>query len=438
MLDPGSPSASAPGVREKVVPEPEAYRRHLLGHLHAVLGAILLAGPLLGAVAAGAQAPPATEPADRLPAACRAGIDAGARAAGLDPARVAARLDGLAPDPAILAATGAQAEFVRPIWAYIDAAVTEARVADGQARLRDLAPTFAALEERYGVDRHILAAFWGVESNYGGGMGEAPVLRSLATLACGDGARAGYWRDELVAALRIAEAGDGPDPLLGSWAGAMGHTQFMPSVYLAHAVDFDGDGRRDIWRSAPDALASTAQYLRASGWRPGEGWGREVALPEAFDYALADETTERSLAEWAGLGLRPARGERFADAEAQAVLILPAGARGPAFLLRPNFRAILRYNTALAYALTVGHLADRLRGEPGFSRDWPRGDRALTVFEIRDLQTRLSERGHAAGSADGKIGPRTRAAIRAWQATIGLTPDGYADPALLERIRAER
>jgi len=438
MLDPGSPSASAPGVREKVVPEPETYRRHLLGHLHAVLGTILLAGTLLGAVVAGAQAPPATEPADRLPAACRAGIDAGARAAGLDPARVAARLDGLAPDPAILAATGAQAEFVRPIWAYIDAAVTEARVADGQARLRDLAPTFAALEERYGVDRHILAAFWGVESNYGGGMGEAPVLRSLATLACGDGARAGYWRDELVAALRIAEAGDGPDPLLGSWAGAMGHTQFMPSVYLAHAVDFDGDGRRDIWRSAPDALASTAQYLRASGWRPGEGWGREVALPEAFDYALADETTERSLAEWAGLGLRPARGERFADAEAQAVLILPAGARGPAFLLRPNFRAILRYNTALAYALTVGHLADRLRGEPGFSRDWPRGDRALTVFEIRDLQTRLSERGHAAGSADGKIGPRTRAAIRAWQATIGLTPDGYADPALLERIRAER
>ncbi|GJD92278.1 Tn3 family transposase TnXax1 [Methylobacterium hispanicum] len=392
-----------------------------------------------GAQTPAEQAPPAaTEPADRLPAACRAGIDAGARAAGLDPARVAARLDGLAPDPAILAATGAQAEFVRPIWAYIDAAVTEARVADGQARLRDLAPTFAALEERYGVDRHILAAFWGVESNYGGGMGEAPVLRSLATLACGDGARAGYWRDELVAALRIAEAGDGPDPLLGSWAGAMGHTQFMPSVYLAHAVDFDGDGRRDIWRSAPDALASTAQYLRASGWRPGEGWGQEVALPAGFDYALADETTERSLAEWAGLGLRPARGERFADAEAQAVLILPAGARGPAFLLRPNFRAILRYNTALAYALTVGHLADRLRGEPGFSRDWPRGDRALTVFEIRDLQTRLSERGHAAGSADGKIGPRTRAAIRAWQATIGLTPDGYADPALLERIRAER
>jgi membrane-bound lytic murein transglycosylase B len=405
-----------------------------------VAAALLALVPgLAGAQTPAEQAPPAaTEPADRLPAACRAEIDARAQAAGLDPARVAARLDGLAPDPAILAATGAQAEFVRPIWAYIDAAVTEARVADGQARLRDLAPTFAALEERYGVDRHILAAFWGVESNYGGGMGEAPVLRALATLACGDATRAGYWRDELVAALQIAESGDGPDPLLGSWAGAMGHTQFMPSVYRAHAVDFDGDGRRDIWRSAPDALASTAQYLRASGWRPGEGWGQEVALPEGFDHALADETTERGLAEWAGLGLRPARGGTFADAEARAVLILPAGARGPAFLLRPNFRAILRYNTALAYALTVGHLADRLRGEPGFSRDWPRGDRALTVAEIRDLQTRLSERGHAAGTADGKIGPRTRAAIRAWQAASGLTPDGYANLVLLERIRAER
>ncbi|AWN34575.1 lytic murein transglycosylase [Methylobacterium radiodurans] len=407
-----------------------------------IAAALLALAPCPAVAQAPAEpAPPAAaELADRLPAACRAEIDARARAAGLDPARVAARLDGLAPDPAILAATGTQAEFVRPIWAYIDAAVTETRVAEGQARLRDLAPTFAAIEERSGVDRHILAAFWGVESNYGGGMGEAPVLRALATLACGDGTRAGYWRDELVAALRIAESGGGPDPLLGSWAGAMGHTQFMPSVYLAHAVDFDGDGRRDIWRSAPDALASTAQYLRASGWRPGETWGQEVALPDGFDYALADETSERSLKDWAGLGLRPARGERFADAEAQAqaVLILPAGARGPAFLLRPNFRAILRYNTALAYALTVGHLADRLRGEPGFSRDWPRSDRALTVSEIRDLQTRLAERGHAAGAADGKIGPRTRAALRAWQAAAGLPPDGYADPALLERIRAER
>ena len=407
------------------------------GLSHARLAVALLA---LAPWPAGAQTPsePTSAIADRLPAACRAEIDARARAAGLDPARVAARLDGLSPDPWILTATGTQAEFVRPIWAYLDAAVTEARVAEGQARLRDLAPTFAAIEQRYGVDRHILAAFWGVESNYGGAMGEAPVLRALATLACGDGTRAGYWRDELVAALRIAESGDGPDPLLGSWAGAMGHTQFMPSVYLAHAVDFDGDGRRDIWRSAPDALASTAQYLRESGWQPGEGWGLEVALPEGFDHALADETTERSLADWTGLGLRPARGGTFAEPEGRAVLILPAGARGPAFLLRPNFRAILRYNTALAYALTVGHLADRLRGEPGFARDWPRGDRALTVSEIRDLQTRLIERGHAVGNADGKIGPRTRAAVRAWQAASGLTPDGYADPGLLERIRAER
>jgi hypothetical protein len=185
----------------------------------------------------------------------------------------------------------------------------------------------------------------------------------------------------------------------------------------------------------PDALASTANYLKAMGWRAGEAWGTEAALPEGFDYALADESTPRTLSEWQGLGVRPARSGATPDGTTRATLVLPAGARGPAFLIQPNFAVILRYNTALAYALTVAHLSDRLRGEPAFARDWPRGDRALTADERRDLQTRLTERGFAVGGIDGKVGPKTRAATRAYQASRGLIPDGYADPALLERIR---
>ncbi|MBE7244601.1 MAG: lytic murein transglycosylase, partial [Actinomycetospora chiangmaiensis] len=222
----------------------------------------------------------------------------------------------------------------------------------------------------------------------------------------------------------------------GSWAGAMGHTQFMPTVYHRFAVDFDGDGRRDIWTSVPDALASTANYLRAHGWKPGTGWGTEVVLPEGFDAALADETTARSFTAWQALGVQPIRDRPVPDAAAEVTLILPAGIRGPAFLLQPNFAVILRYNTALAYALTVAHLSDRLRGDPGFARDWPRGDRPLTGEERRDLQTRLTERGFAAGGVDGKIGPKTRAALRAFQGSVGLPADGYADATLLDRIRA--
>ena len=226
-----------------------------------------------------------------------------------------------------------------------------------------------------------------------------------------------------------------PGGLTGSWAGAMGHTQFMPSVYQRYAVDFDGDGMRDIWTSVPDALASTANYLRAQGWRPGEGWGAEAVLPENFDAALADETTPRSLAAWRALGVSPAPGRPVPNEAAEATLILPAGIRGPAFLLRPNFAVILRYNTALAYALTVALLSDRLRGDPGLVRDWPRGDRPLTADERRDIQNRLTARGFATGGVDGKIGPKTRAALRAFQGTVGLPADGYADAALLDRIR---
>ncbi|SDM91145.1 lytic murein transglycosylase [Methylobacterium phyllostachyos] len=392
------------------------------------------------APALAAAAPEASPPAFET---CRAGLIDWATAQAVPQGVAEAQLAGLTPDPDVLAATGSQGEFVRPIWDYIEASVTPARIEAGQRKLAEFADTLAAIEDRYGIDRHILVAFWGVESSFGAVLDNTavvkPVVRSLATLACGDPGRAAYWRGELASALQIlawnqAPLDRMPGGLTGSWAGAMGHTQFMPSVYQRYAVDFDGDGRRDIWTSVPDALASTANYLRAHGWVSGAGWGAEAVLPEGFDAALADETTSRSVAAWRALGVMPAHGGSLPD-DAGATLILPAGIRGPAFLLRPNFAVILRYNTALAYALTVALLSDRLHGDPGLVRDWPRGDRPLTGDERRDLQNRLTERGFATGGVDGKIGPRTRAALRAYQGSVGLPADGYADAALLDRIR---
>ena len=396
-----------------------------------------------GGTAPSAEAIP---PASAGPAsfeACLGDIASAAQARDVGQAVTREHLLGVSQDPEVLAATQNQAEFVKPIWAYIDATVTEPRIIEGQRKLQEWATVLEAIERRFGVDRFTLVAFWAVESTYGTVLDDPgivrPVIRSLATLACGDPRRAAYWRDELIAVLQILARGETtPERLTGSWAGAMGHTQFMPTVYQTHAVDFDGDGRRDIWTSVPDALASTAGYLKTMGWQTGGAWGLEAALPDGFDYALADESTERSLSEWQHLGVRPARPRPTIDETARATLILPAGARGPAFLILPNFRFILRYNTSLSYGLTVGHLADRLRGEPALARDWPRGDRVLTSDERRDLQTQLAERGHAVGGIDGKIGPKTRAAVRAYQSSVGLPPDGYADPDLLARIKAPR
>lgn len=399
-----------------------------------LLAAAILAGP----IPARAEAP--TDPAPPDFARCLGELKTLAEERGVPRTVAETALSGIAPDPSAVPATQSQAEFVKPVWEYIEASVTPERIATGQAKLAQWSEVLGRIEAAYGVDRHILVAFWGVESNYGAaleGAGIRPVIPALATLACGDPARPGLWRDELVAALKILADGDADaERMRGSWAGAMGHTQFMPTAFLRHAVDFDGDGRRDIWHSVPDALASTANFLKQSGWRAGEGWGLEVLLPDGFDYRVADETTERPFAEWQRLGLKPANGAFPDGAERRAALLLPTGAKGPAFLLEPNFRVILRYNTALAYALTVAHLSDRLRGAPGFSRDWPRTDRMLTTEERTDLQTRLAALGHPVGGADGKIGPKTRAAIRAFQEAKGLVPDGYADAALLDRVRA--
>ena len=352
-----------------------------------------------------------------------------------------AQLGTLTPDAAVLAATQNQAEFTKPVWAYVEASVTAEKIAEGQRKLQQWLAALDAIEAHYGVDRYTLVAFWGVESSYGAVLDDLtvvrPAIRSLATLACGDPGRPDYWKAELIAALKILAAGDAtPERLTGSWAGALGNTQFMPSVFLSRAVDFDGNGRRDLWGSVPDSLASTANFLVAEGWKTGERWGSEATLPPDFNLALADETTARTLAEWRDLGVRPVRDDGLKD-ENRATLFLPTGARGPAFLLLPNFAVILRYNTSFSYALTVAHLSDRLRGLPGFGRDWPRGDRMLGADERRDLQTLLAAQGHPVGTVDGKVGPRTRAALRAFQSSAGLPPDGYADATMLDTLRAK-
>jgi lytic murein transglycosylase len=281
----------------------------------------------------------------------------------------------------------------------------------------------------------VVAAIWGIESNYGTSTGERPVVRSTATLAC-IGRRQAYFRDELLAALEILERGDvSPEHLKGSWAGAFGPTQFMPTAFKRFAVDFDGDGRRDVVDSVPDVIGSTANNLRQDGWAPGETWGYEVVVPQGFDYTLADRSRLMTVREWQGLGLKRPNGRPFPRVGDRAFLLVPAGARGPGFLMLNNFRVIMKYNPAEAYALAIGHFADRLRGDPPLVQAWPRDERVLSVDERYELQERLNSQGFAVGEADGRFGPRTRAAIRDFQARAGMVADGFPSAGLLQRLR---
>jgi lytic murein transglycosylase len=324
---------------------------------------------------------------------------------------------------------------VRPIWDYLDSLTGDDRVRMGQEMLARYRSVFDQVEQVYGVDRHILTAIWGVESRYGTMIGDRPVLRSTATLAC-IGRRQPFFREEFLAALEILHRGDvRPDHLKGSWAGAFGPTQFMPTSFKRYAVDFDGDGRRDVVDSIPDVFASTANNLKKDGWVTGQPWGYEVALPAGFDYLLADRARQFTVREWERLGVRRADGRPFARLDDHAFVLLPAGAQGPAFLMLSNFLVIMKYNPAEAYALAIGHLADRLRGEGPIAKPWPRHEPVLTREERRELQERLQLRGFDLGEVDGRIGPRSRAAIRKFQASLGLIPDGFASASVLQRLR---
>jgi len=358
-----------------------------------------------------------------------------ALAEGIPADAINAALGGVRPDGAVIRLDRSQAEFARAIWDYLDAAVSDSRVANGRAALARHRAQLAAIERRWGVPAEVVVAIWGMETSYGAVRGSNDVIRSLATLAH-DGRRRAFFEAELVAALRIVAAGDiAPPAMRGSWAGAMGHTQFMPSSYLAHAVDFTGDGRRDIWGEDPtDALASTARYLAHFGWKAGQPWGVEVRLPPGFDYAATGKGTRKSVQAWAALGVRGRDGAVPPD-HGRAAILVPAGARGPAFMVFDNFDVIARYNPADAYVLGVGHLSDRIAGGGPIRAAWPRGERVLSADEKRLLQTRLTAAGFDTGGIDGRIGPDTRAAIRRYQAAAGLVADGFATAALLERLR---
>jgi membrane-bound lytic murein transglycosylase B len=341
----------------------------------------------------------------------------------------------LTPDLRIMDLLDAQPEFTKSVWDYLDILVNEDRIQNGRAILSRYRNVFDAVEKAYGVDRYVITAIWGVESNYGTQIGDRSVIRSTATLAC-IGRRRDFFREEFLSALEILARGDvRANHLKGSWAGAFGPTQFMPTSFKRYAVDFDRDGRRDVVDSVPDVIASTANNLKLDGWVSGQTWGYEVVLPEGFNFLLADRSRMLTMREWERAGIRRAGGKPFPRADDRAFLLIPAGAQGPAFLMLQNFRVIMKYNPAEAYALAIGHLADRLRDGGPFVQAWPRHERVLTRAERYELQEHLARRGFDVGEPDGRLGGKTRNALRQFQATVGHVPDGFASGSILERLR---
>jgi membrane-bound lytic murein transglycosylase B len=397
--------------------------RRSLGNVWKSLRFVVAAGLL--AAAAGLVAAPAGA---ATPAQWVKGFWPTAKAAGISRKTYDAALGKFTPDPVVLEKASNQAEFKSKIWEYLDSTVTEKRIKEGRELIDHHGALLRRIEARYGVDRHIVVAIWGMESSYGAILENPTVvkgtIRSLATLAYQGGSRAKYGRQQLIAALKILERGDiSVSGMTGSWAGAMGHTQFIPTTYAAYAVDFDGDGRRNIWTSLDDALASTANYLDKMGWDNGKTWGYEVVLPKGFNIRNAEKKGARTLSQWRKAGIVRANGKAFPRGSDKATLFAPAGAKGPAFLVLKNFGVIKRYNNANAYALAVGHLADRLAGYDAFHGKWPWKEEPLTDSQKAKLQELLTARGYYSGEIDGNLGSGSRAAIQAYQEAIGLSDD---------------
>ncbi|MDP3423503.1 MAG: lytic murein transglycosylase [Burkholderiaceae bacterium] len=366
-----------------------------------------------------------------------------AQSAGVTAATWLTHLEGIQPDAAVLTKLDNQPEFKTPIWDYLAALVDDERVADGQRYMALHAATLQAVAARYGVDPATVVAVWGVESNFGQSFGRYPLVQALGTLSC-FGRRQAFFQKELYATLRILQGGHvAPEAMVGSWAGAFGHTQFMPTTYERLAVDFDGDGRRDLTSSIPDALASTAHFLQKAGWRTGLVWGAEVKLPTGVSTQGEGRRTKRPASTWTGRGLRLANGQAIDSVfppDTPLGLMTPAGANGPAFLVSRNFDALYSYNAAESYGLAIAHLSDRLRdqGLPGgrmFTTDWPTDDPGLSRVQRRELQTLLLMRGHDIGEVDGMLGEKSRQAIRAEQARLGHEVTARAGQKLLNALQ---
>jgi membrane-bound lytic murein transglycosylase B len=406
---------------------------------NAILFRVLVAGGALVAASAVMLAPEPTPAESASPAQWVKAFWPTAHDAGISRSVYDRALNNFRPDPEVLQKARAQLEFNRRIWDYLDLTVTDYRIAAGQKLLRDNARLLSRIEARYGVDRHILVAIWGMETSYGEVLENAAKLkntiRSLATLAYDGGDRAKFGRTQLVAALKILQRGDiSLAGMTGSWAGAMGHTQFIPTTYQAYAVDWNGDGKRDIWNSPADALASAANYLHKSGWQTGKTWGYEVTVPRGINPNQAGRS--HTLAQWQAVGVRRANGDGFPRPADSGTLFMPAGTKGPAFVLLTNFRVLKRYNNADAYALAVGHLADRLKGYGPVRGTWPGSEMELDQAAREEVQRLLMVRGFYDGKIDANLGSGSQAAIRAFQVSIGVEADGQPTLRLLQQLRA--
>ena len=364
---------------------------------------------------------------------CLADLGEQARAAGVAPGVVQRSLSEVRYKHKVIELDRSQPEFVTTFGDYFDVRVTEQRVERGRELLAENRHLLQRVYRDYGIPPRYLVAFWGLETNYGSYFGRMPVIDSLATLAC-DERRSEFFTAQLIAALRIIDEGAiSPRRMEGSWAGAMGHVQFMPSVFLKYAVDYDGDGRRDLWGSLPDAMASAANYLSSIGWESGWRWGREVQLPQGFAYELAGHDQSRTLSEWRELGVRDAWGRSLPAGNTEAALLVPAGHEGPKFLVYPNFEIIMKWNRSQYYALAIGRMADRLAGATTLVQQPPEGPR-LRREHVIALQERLNEKGYDSGPVDGLPGPLTRKAIQRFQQANGMVADGYPSPRVLSEL----
>jgi len=360
-----------------------------------------------------------------------------ARARGVSRATFNRAFKGVTLDQSVLDAAAKQPEFTKAVWEYLASAVSQRRIDDGRAKLVEQEKVLRRIQRRYGVDRHIVLAIWGMETAYGSFTGNKNTIQSLATLAY-KGTRRRFGRQQLLAALQILQNGDvTPEKMEGSWAGAMGHTQFIPTTFRKYAVDYNGDGRRDIWGTIPDALASSAHYLKKMKWHSGAPWGYEVVLPIGFNYSKALLRVTKPTAEWVARGVKRADGKKFGAWARRGAIILPAGAKGPAFIVFRNFRVIMRYNHSVSYALAVSLLAQRIQGRGYIKAAWPVNDRPLNVTQKRELQQRLAHAGYYRGTVDGRIGTGTRRALRKYQRKKGMAPDGYPSLVVLKRLRGD-